>query len=77
MTSSHVWLSLRKIYFEHNVRHDWTPWTLDQRLINYQQPTQPKEHLNANIIFSPGCLKCECESSEDFPTLTVVSEFVE
>lgn len=27
--------------------------------------------------FIPGCLKCECESREDFPTATVVSEFVE
>lgn len=24
---------------------------------------------------SPGCLKCECDSNEVFPTLTVVSEF--
>jgi len=26
-------------------------------------------------VISPGCLKCECESNEVFPTLTVVREF--
>jgi uncharacterized protein YlaI len=32
---------------------------------------------NKNFVNSPGCLKCECESRDDFPTLTVASEFVE
>lgn len=29
------------------------------------------------VEFLPGCLKWECESKEDFPTATVVKEFVE
>jgi hypothetical protein len=33
-----------------------------------------KSYVREKFV-SPGCLKCECESSDDFPTLTVVREF--